>query len=85
MTWNWTSVSTSPADAAVTIEPSSSKKLHTLPSSGVVPPHQSGLRSNSAPVAASKLFNTHAPVPFGDASSVVPVSNATGVITDCAL
>ncbi len=61
MTWNWTSVSTSPADAAVTIEPSSSKKLHTLPSSGVVPPHQSGLRSNSAPVAASKLFNTHAP------------------------
>ena len=52
---------TSPADAAVTIVPSSSKKLHTLPSSGVLPPHQSGLRSNLAPVAGSQLFDTHAP------------------------
>ena len=85
MTWNWTSVSTSPAEAAVTIEPSSSKKLHTLPSSGTGPPHQSGLRSNSAPVAASKLFSLKAPVPFGAPSSVVPSSNATGVMTDWAL
>ena len=85
MNWNWTSVSTSPADAAVTIEPSSSKKLHLLPSSAGAGPHQSGLRSNSAPVAASKLVNFHAPVPFGEASSVVPVVKATGVMTDWAL
>ena len=59
---------------AVTIVPRSAKNCASWPSSGVWPPHQSGLRSNVAPVAASKVPSFHGPVPFGEASSVVPVS-----------
>ncbi len=50
------------------------EELQTLPSSGVSPPHHSGLRSNVAPVAASNWVSFHGPVPSGVASSVVPVA-----------
>jgi hypothetical protein len=34
----------------VTIGPVASKKMNSVPSSGVLPPHQSALRSKLAPV-----------------------------------
>ena len=66
--------SAAPPWTAVTIVLSSLKNVHSWPSSGVWPPHQSGLRSNVAPVAGSNVPSFHGPVPLGDASSVVPIS-----------
>src|SRR5689334_18838844 len=56
-----------------------------MPSSGVVPPHQSGLRSKDAPVCWLYCLSFHAPVPAGTLSRVVPAAYALGVMTVCAL
>ena len=71
-TWNCTMASTSPAVAAVTWAPSSSKNWNSDPSSSVLPPHQASLRANVAPVAGSYFTSLNGPVPLGLPSSVVP-------------
>src|SRR5438093_5917206 len=63
----------------------SSKKVNSVESSGVCPPHHLSFRENLAPDETSKLSSFQAPVPFGFASRVVPVANAVGVISDWAL
>ncbi len=59
---------------AVTIGPVASKKIHWVPSSGVLPPHQASLRVNVAPVCASYVASFQAPVPLGSLSRVVPAT-----------
>ena len=51
ITENCTRASTDPPCIAVSIVPRSSKNWNSVPSSGVWPPHQSGLRTNEQPVA----------------------------------
>ena len=58
----------------VDIGPVASKKMNSRPSSGVLPPHQSSLRTNEAPVCGSYFVSFQAPVPLGLLSSVVPAA-----------
>ena len=62
-----------PSTPVICVAMSSEKTKSTFSRLGL-PPHQSSLRANVAPVAMSYFSSLNGPVPLGRPSSVVPVS-----------